>query len=292
MILVVGATGLLGTEICRRLRERGWPVRGLVRAGSPKEAALRELGVEIVHGDLRMPATVDAACRDCEAVISTATAMGSTDRSLTVRAIDHDGQLRLVESAKTNGVQTFVYVSVTPTLRSTAPLVRYKREVERAVRASGMRWSILQPTVFMEVWLGRLLGWDHVAGRAQIFGAGTTPVSWISVADVAEYAVRSLDDPRLADVDLPIAGSEMLSPNQVVEIFEQASGRPYRARRIPRALLTLLAPIAAFLDEEIASKMDMAAQFTRDADIDSPLQRDLALPLTTVREYAARVLRA
>jgi uncharacterized protein YbjT (DUF2867 family) len=291
MILVVGATGLLGSEICRRLRARGRPVRGLVRPGSPKEAALRELGVEIIHGDLRTPATVDAACRDCEAVISTATAMGAKDRSLKLRAIDHDGQLRLVESARRNGVEIFVYISVTPTLRSTNPLVTYKREVERAVRASGMRWTILQPTVFMEVWLGILLGWDHVAGRAQIFGPGTTPVSWISVGDVAEYAVRSLDDPRLADVDLPLAGSEMLSPNQVVGIFEQASGRPYRARRIPRALLTVLAPVAALIDEEVASKMDMAAQFTRDANIDSPLQRDLALPLVTVREYATQVLR-
>ena len=292
MILVVGATGLLGTEICRRVRERGWPVRGLVRAGSPREAALRELGVEIVHGDLRTPATVDAACRGCQAVVSTATAMGSRDRSLTLRAIDHDGQLRLVESAKANGVETFVYVSLSPALRSTAPLVRYKREVERVVRTSGMRWTILQPTVFMEVWLSSLIGWDHVTGRALIFGAGTAPLRWISVADVAEHAVRCLDDPRLADVDLPIAGPEMLSPNEVVEIFEQASGRPYRARRIPRPLLTLFAPIAGLLDEGIASGMDMGAQSTRGADVDSPLQRDLALPLTTVREYAARVLRA
>lgn len=292
MILVVGATGLLGTEICRRLRERGWPVRGLVRTGSPKETALRELGVEIVHGDLRMPATVDAACRDCEAVISTATAMGSKDRSLTLRAIDHDGQLRLVRSAKANGVQAFVYVSLPHTLRSSAPLVRYKREVERAVRASGMRWTIVQPTVFMEVWLSSLIGWDHVTGRALIFGAGTTPLGWVSVADVAEHAVRCLDDPRLADVDLPIAGPEMLSPNEVVEIFEQASGRPYTARRIPRPLLTVLAPIAGLFDEGIASGMHMGAQSTRRADVDSPLQRDLGLPLTTVREYAARVLRA
>jgi NADH dehydrogenase len=53
MILVVGATGLLGSEICRRLRARGRPVRALVRPGSTKAAALRAIGVETVEGDLR-----------------------------------------------------------------------------------------------------------------------------------------------------------------------------------------------------------------------------------------------
>ena len=55
MILVVGATGMLGLEICRRLREQGRAVRALVRPGSPKESLLREIGVEIHHGDLRTP---------------------------------------------------------------------------------------------------------------------------------------------------------------------------------------------------------------------------------------------
>ena len=50
MILVVGATGALGSEICRRLRSRNLPVRGLVRPGSAREAELRSLGVEISSG--------------------------------------------------------------------------------------------------------------------------------------------------------------------------------------------------------------------------------------------------
>ena len=172
MILVVGATGLLGSEICRRLRARNLPVRGLVRAGSPGEAALRAMGVEICTGDLRRRADVAAACHGARAVISTATAMGSKDKSLTLRAIDRDAQLQLVEFATAAGVSQFVYVSITPNLKPTAPLLRYKREVERAVMASGMRWTILQPSVFMEVWLSSLLGWDINAGKAMIFGAG------------------------------------------------------------------------------------------------------------------------
>ena len=230
MILVVGATGLLGSEICRRLRERGRDVRALVRAGSPREAALRALGVEIATGDLRDYASLVAACRDVDAVISTATAMGSNDRSLTLNEIDRKGQLRLVDVARLSGVRSFVYLSLSPNLRPRAPLVRYKRQVERAVRTSGMRWTILQPSAYMEVWLGPQLGWNHTVGRAIIFGSGKHPMPLISVSDVAEHAVRALDDPRLANVDLPLGGPQMLTPKEVVGIFAQESGRRYSKR--------------------------------------------------------------
>lgn len=90
------------------------------------------------------------------------------------------------------------------------------------------------------------------AGKATIFGAGTAPMSWISVGDVAEYAVRSLDDERLANRVVPLGGPQALPPNAVVEIFEQASGRKFSA-------------------------------------IDSPVQRELALPLVTLQDYATRV---
>jgi uncharacterized protein YbjT (DUF2867 family) len=61
MILVVGATGLVGSDVCRRLAARGRPVRALVRATSDpaKVDALRALGVEVAHGDLHDPASPD-----------------------------------------------------------------------------------------------------------------------------------------------------------------------------------------------------------------------------------------
>lgn len=290
MILVVGATGLLGMEICRRLRGRGSPVRAFVRPGSPHEAALRELGAEIAHGDLRSRPSIEAACAGADSIVTTATAMGSKDRSLSLRAVDRDGQLALVDVARASGVRRYIHLSASPNLQPSAPLVRYKREVERAVRASGMQWTIVQPSVLMDVWLSSLLGWDHVAGRAMVFGAGIAPLSWIAVGDVAEYVVRCLEDARCADRDLPLGGPEALSPNDVVKLFETMSGRPYRVRRVPRAVLALVAPVMALVDEGIASGMSMGEQTTRGDVIESPLQREMALPLTTMRVYAARVL--
>lgn len=292
MILVVGATGLLGSEICRRLRERGRTVRALVRASSPRAPALRALGVDVAIGDLRDRGSLVAACRDVDAVVSTATAMGSKDRTLSLNEIDRKGQLRLVDVARQSGAHTFVYLSLSPNLGPRAPLVRYKREVERAIRLSGMRWTIIQPAAYMEVWLGPQLGWDHTVGRAVVFGSGKHAMPFISVADVAEHAVRALDDPRLANVDLPLGGPQMLTPKEVVGIFAQESGRRYSTRHVPRLVPYLLAPVVELFHEGIASGMSMGAQAALGDPIDSPLQRELDLPLTTVREYAARIVRS
>lgn len=284
MILVAGATGLLGTEICRRLRARDLPVRALARPGSPKAASLEALGVELARGDLRRRADLDAACDSVDAVITTATAMGTKDKSLTLRAVDREGQLQLVEAAKAAAVTRFVQVSVSPNLVS-SPLVRYKREVERAVRASGMRWTVLQPSVFMEVWLSSMLGWDYAAGHATIFGDGSAPIAYVSLCDVAELAVRSLEDPRLENRDVPVGGPQELAPNEVLRIFERVAGKPFRVKRVPRPMLLALSPVVSLFSEMIGSGMGLGAQAANGDHIDSPVQRGLALPLTTVEAY-------
>ena len=61
---------------------------------------------------------------------------------------------------------------------------------------------------------------------------------------------------------------------------------------MPRAVLAALAPVVALFDEAVGSGMSLGAQTARGDVIDSPLQRELDLPLTSVRDYATRVLRA
>ena len=177
-------------------------------------------------------------------------------------------------------------------LQTAAPLIGYKREVEQAVRASGMRWTILQPTVFMEVWLSSVLGWDIAAGKARVFGAGDAPMSWISVADVAAYAVRSLGDVRLVNQVLPLGGPDAVAPNDVVKLFSEVSGRPFTAAHVPLAVLRILGPVIGLFNEGAASGMSMGAQSAGGDVIDSPLQREIGLPLTTLRAYATRALHA
>src|SRR5512140_807145 len=139
MILVVGSTGILGSEICRRLTEAGKPVRGLVRSSSAAEKVerLKAMGVETVLGDLRDPASLAAACQGVEAVITTATTTISMQPGDSIPITDQQGQLDLVQAAQQAGVRKFVYISV-PLGMEPCPLTTAKRTVEHAVMFSGM----------------------------------------------------------------------------------------------------------------------------------------------------------
>src|ERR1700675_4283667 len=113
MILVVGATGLLGTRVCERLRAAGQPVRALVRRTSNPEKvnALRSLGCELATGDLKDPPQIQSACQGISALISTASSTLSRQPGDSIESVDLEGQLTLVGAARNAGIRRFTYVS-------------------------------------------------------------------------------------------------------------------------------------------------------------------------------------
>ena len=238
MILVSGATGHLGREICRLLTARVLPVRALVRATSNPEqvARLKSMGAELVRGDLKDPASLDAACRGASAVISTATAIVSRKEGDSLESVDRQGQVALVDAAAAAGVKHFVLVSFPP-IDVEFPLQTAKRAAETRIRESGMTYTILQPTCFAEVWLGPALGFDPGNARAQIYGTGENKMSWISFRDVAECAVAALDNPRAANAVIRLGGPEALSPSEVVRLAEQVTGRTFDVQFVPEDAL-------------------------------------------------------
>jgi len=290
VILIVGAGGLLGSEIGRQLRARGHEVRGLIRSGSAREAELRAIGVEISNGDLRSRAAIETACRGVKTVISTATAMGSKDKTLTLRAIDRDAQRDVVDVARRSGVEHFIYMSVPHYLPATAPLVVYKRDIEARIRAAGMRWTSFQPSVFMEVWLSKELGWDVAVGKILVPGTGREPVGWIAVKDVAAHVVASLDDHRFANREVPLTGPERLFPLDVVRVFESVANRSFTVRHAPRPLLAFGSLVMRPFNEMAATGMAFMAAVAKGETMDTSLQREIGLPLTSVKDYATRVV--
>src|SRR4051812_40383960 len=113
MILVVGATGLLGSEICHRLVQKGERVRALVRTTSSRDKieSLRSDGIELCTGDLKDPASLGVACRGVDAVISPASSPLSRQSGDSIESVDADGQMNLVNAAKSANVNRFVFAS-------------------------------------------------------------------------------------------------------------------------------------------------------------------------------------
>lgn len=239
--LVVGATGMVGSEVCRRLTAAGKAVRALVRTSSDpdKVSKLRAMGVETVQGDLRDRASLGAACKGVEAVITTASSMpfaykpGEND----IRTTDLEGEISLIDAAKAAKVRQFIYTSSSGNLDLDFPIRNAKRAVEQHLKESGMTYTILRPSFFMEVWLSPACGFDPANAKAAIYGDGSKPLSMIAVGDVAAFAVASLENVAARNATLELGGPEALTPLQIVKVFEQAHGRTFEVQFVPAEAL-------------------------------------------------------
>lgn len=293
MNLVVGATGLLGIEICRRLAAAGKPARALVRATSDpaKVNMLRGYGLEIVEGDLRDRNSLRAACQGGTAVISTVSSMpfsyqpGEND----IETVDTQGVISLVDAAQAAGVEHFVYISFT--MDNDFPLRNAKRTVERRLQDSGLNYTVLRPSYFMEVWLSPGVGFDYANAQARIYGSGENPLSLISLTDVAQFAVASLDNPAARNTTLEIGGSEAVSQLQAVKIFEEVGGGTFEVEHVPEEALAEQQEAAA--DPMQQSFVGLMRWYARGDTVDmEEMLKAFPLQLTSVRDYAQNVLGA
>jgi NADH dehydrogenase len=232
--LVVGATGILGSQIALSLIAKGHPVRALVRTGSNPATVdkLRAAGAEIAVADLKDRASLAAACAGVTNVLITASSTLSRVDGDSIQSVDRDGNLALIDAAKAAGVNHVVFVSF-PQLELAFPLQDAKRAVEAALAASGMTYTVIQPPHFWEVWTSPELGFDVAGGKVRIFGDGTGKNSWISLFDVAKAAIASLDNPKAKNKTFTFGGPEPLSQLDLVERFQAATGKPLELDRVP-----------------------------------------------------------
>jgi len=291
--LVVGASGMLGTEICRQLAAQDKPVRALVRDSTDpaKRDKLTSLGAGLAHGDLKDLSSLEAACHGVSTVISTASSTFSRQAGDSIESVDSQGQLNLIRAASGAGVHHFIFISFPPAPGDFA-LQRAKRAVERALAGSGLGYTVLQPTFFTEVWLSPAVGFDVANASARIYGAGRNKTSWISYFDVAGFAAASVDNSAARNAVIELGGPDALSPLEVVKIFEEMSGRKFSVTHVPEeALQAQRAAATDSLQEAFAALMLYYAHGdVIDMKPASAIFPEQASKLTSVLDYARGLL--
>jgi uncharacterized protein YbjT (DUF2867 family) len=289
MILIVGASGRLGSVVAQRLLAQGKPVRVMTR--TPLNLAhLQQQGAEVVSGDLRKPASLMSACQGVEQVLAAAHALtGKGDNNL--HTVDDVGNRQLIDAAKVIGVKHFVFMSVLGASPD-APLefFRIKYRTEEYLRASGLSFTILRPNAFMDLW-AQLVGQPIVEqGKTTIFGRGNNPINFVAVEDVARFVCAALEDPGAGNRVIEIGGPENLTLNQLAEIFEHVSGRQAKKRHVPllmmRAMSILMQPVNPALSRLIRLGVFMeTANLCYDM---TETARAFGIQLTTLEQVARR----
>jgi len=292
MILVAGSTGLLGSEICRQLATQQKPVRALVRKTSAPEKIneLKQMGCGLAEGDFKDKASLINACRGCDTVISTVSSTLSRQEGDNIQTVDHDGNLNLVAAAKETGVKHFIFISFRHQYATENPLTEAKRSTEQAIISSGMKYTILQASIFMEVWLSQALGFNYTDHTAQIPGDGNQPISYVSYKDVASFAARSVYNPVAENKTLEIGGPEAITPAQVIKEFENSSGHSFAVQHIPvAALQQQLNEATDPLQKVFAGLMIFYAN--GDAIDMEPALKKIPVKLHSVKDYAKAILK-
>jgi uncharacterized protein YbjT (DUF2867 family) len=291
MILVAGATGLVGGQVCVDLTKAGKTVRALVRSTSDptKVEMLRNKGVALAQGDLKDGSSLDAACSGITTVVSTASSTLSHQPGDSIETVDRDGELNLIEAAKAAGVPRFVFVSFYP-FAEDFPLNRAKRAVEERLKGSGLEYTILWPSFFSEVWLSPALGFDATNAKARIYGLGQNKIHWISYLDVASVVAACVDNAAARNKTIQLGGPEPLSPLEVVKIFEDLTQRKFAIEHVREEDLS--AQKAAATDSLSASFASLMLTYARGDAVDMTECRNLFPSivgrLASVRDYAKR----
>lgn len=290
MILVVGATGVVGGMIARGLLEQGKEVRILVRRDSPSSQLVQqglatsaeeliETGAQPVHGDLRDRASLDAALEGVDTVVSTANSAmrGGADNP---QSVDLDGNRNLIEAARDAGVEHFAFVSLLGADPDhPVPFLQAKGQSEASLRESGIGYTILAPTAFMEVWPGMVVGMPALQGRpVTLVGEGSRRHSFVSNRDVAAFAVAAVDNPAARNQHLAIGGPEALTWREVVATYEGVLGRS-----IPVEYVEMGEPVPGLPDP----MPDMLAGMeTYDSVVEmEETSRTFGVPLTTLETF-------
>lgn len=288
--LVVGATGLLGSRVCKELAAQGRPVAGMVRTASDgKVAALKDAGVELIEGDLKDPTSLQRACAGRTAVISTASASLSRQAGDTIQSVDLEGQKRLIDAAHAAGVGKFVYISFSGNMTTDGPVTAAKREVEQHLQGSGLDYTILRCGFLMEVMVAPIVGFDYTNGKAVVYGSGENPLSLLSMDDVARMVALCLDRPEASNAVIEFGGAQPVTLHELVRTFEEVKGQPFEVQHVPEEALVGAWESA---DEPVSRSINaLMVDFARGdvIEMDTTLAT-FPVEMTTVRQYATNVL--
>lgn len=242
MVLVAGASGTLGSAIADRLLYAGRPVRVLTRDAARVQRLVARGGT-VAIGDITDRPSVDRTMAGVTHVITTANAFMVPARDA-VERVDVQGNRNLIDAAKAAGVQQFVFTSALlpePYLR--IDYFAAKRRTEDYLRASGVPYTILRPTAFMETW-AMVIGEPILkTGATQIFGDGKNRINFVAVDDVAAVAVQALERAEAVNAIVTVFGPENLSLLDVASVFERIKGATARKRFLPVAMMKVMAPL-------------------------------------------------
>ena len=221
-VLMIGATGHYASLVLPALVQHGVTVRALVRKADAADAVRRQGAAETAVGDLTDAASLRAAAQGVDGVFHLNPAFAPNEADLGVA---------MVEAAQAAGVRKFVFSSV---IHPSLALVNHaaKRPVEAALYDSGLDFTVLQPTMFMQNLAG---SWPRVVatGKFALPYSQHAQVCYVDYRDVAEAVALAFTTDRLSRGTFELCAGGQIDSVGLAALMSEALGRPVEAGEVP-----------------------------------------------------------
>jgi NADH dehydrogenase len=254
-VLVTGASGFVGSHLLPELLGAGHRVVALVRSPASGEKVTRRLGaalaanVELRTGDVDRPATLPAALVGVDAVVHLVALPRDRSGGRQLLAVNLDGTRNLVAAMQASGVRRLIHLGAMGVEdRDDLHYAKSKARAERAVRESGLDWTILKPSLLF----GPGDGFFNIVADLVRLSPGIVPVPGdgksrfqpLHVGDLALCLRLALERPTTAGKAFELGGPRTWTYREITAEVCRAMGRRRLILPMPLPLIRLVAGAA------------------------------------------------
>ena len=245
MILVTGGTGFVGSHLIKKMRQEGLSVRAVVRSPA-KAIGLRDLGVEVVPGDVSDKASLERAVQGIERVVHLVGIIQEAPGA-TFQGVHVDGTRNLAEAARKAGVRHFLFQSALGTrANAKSQYHRTKWEAEELVRGSGIPSTVLRPSLIYgpgDQFTIRLSDMIRLSPILPIIGSGSSKVQPLFINDAVACIVKAVTSDAYLNELYELGGPEQLSYEEVTRAIAAALGVSRPALHLPLLFMRSMARV-------------------------------------------------
>jgi NADH dehydrogenase len=291
-IALAGGSGFIGRAIARRLAAIP-DLRPRVMSRSPQRARERLPipNIEFVRAEVTDPASLPNALQGASAIVCSVQFEGypieNPKRGLTFERVDYGGTVALLEAAKKAGADHFIYISgAAADENSTHPGFGAKGKAERAIRESGLAYTIFRPSLVYGPEDAVLNGFAKLLTFSPIFpvpGTGRQKVQPVLVDDLAACVALAIGG-KGRNGTFDIGGPDLMTFDEMIRVVMEVTGRRRAIVHIPESLMRASAGVLENLPTPPLSR-DAVTFVTADNACDiEPLIAEFGIQLTPMRK--------
>lgn len=291
-VVILGGTGFVGRHLVARLLHGGDRVTVLSRGVDATKRRLKPQGASLIEGDVADADFLAAVLDDADAVVNLIGILNEKgDRGDGFERVFVGITAALIDAMQRMGVRRLLQMSALNAGRGESHYLQARGRAEQHVRASGLDWTLLRPSVIAGPGDGLFCRFDGLLKFAPVLPIGRADARFqpVWVGDVVEAFAKAVDEPRSVGQSYDLVGPDVMTLKQIVKLAARGRGRHRVVLGLPTSLGKLQAEVGEWLPGKPISRDNWRSLQLDSVSMEDGLRR-LNLTPTPVEPKLAEIL--